>query len=207
VPDPASPVYRSLEEHQRAEDWRYRALMAELHRWAEIFDREFTLQVPEVALAIDRLRRDRLGQFRYGHNGLGLRGHITIACHHLSSPFWNVLGTLLHELLHGWQQAHGRPGCRNYHNKQFRVKARQYGLIVDSRGYTEYEPESPFFRLLERYGVVVVELPAPTTLSERRGGSKLKKWSCRCTPPVNLRAAVEIDVTCNRCRQSFRRAD
>src|SRR5581483_10825801 len=121
-----------------------------------------------------------LGHFRYGHNGFALKGEIIINDRHLNNrQGWETLGTLLHELIHAWQQAHGKPGRGNYHNQQFREKAARYGLIVDHRGYTDYEPDSPFTRLLAEHGVNVPPLEKPTAQPGRSAcTSRLKKWSC-----------------------------
>ncbi len=185
-------IYQYLAAHQQSEDWRLRELLTYLDHWRAILCTEFKLEIPEAALSVDRLRCHRLGQFRFGHNGLGLRGEIVLNSKHYDRPGdWEMLGILLHELLHGWQQAHGRPGKRNYHNTQFRAKAREFGLIVDSGGCQWYEPDGPFIRLLRSHGVEVSDVvPAPGESARlaRVGSSKLKKWSCGCT---NVRVAVE----------------
>src|SRR5262249_49745415 len=141
-------IYPILAGHQQAESWTYRELMEECHRWIGIFDDAFALRVPEISLGVDRLRSTCFGHFRRGHNAFGLKGEIVLNERHLRRPGWQILGTLLHEMLHGWQQAHGRPGRRNHHNKEFRAKAESLGLLVDQRGYTSYLPDSPFTRLL-----------------------------------------------------------
>lgn len=205
VRDEPPPIYRALAEHQQSEAWQHRRLLIELHRWAEIFNREFALGVPEFSLAIDRLRCTRLGHFREGHNLFGLKGEIVINRSHLDGEFVDVLGTLLHELLHGWQQAHGKPGRGNYHNKEFRGKSACYGLIIDARGLTQYEPNSRFFELLERYGIRPPELPQPTVRERIVGKSKLKRWSCACT---NVRVAVRtFSARCLLCDQLFEPAE
>lgn len=196
-------VYLSLADHQREEDWPLRDLLTTLQIWAERLEVEFKLNIPEAALRVDRLPVTRYGHFRYGHNGFGLRGEVAInVCYLDDRPFWEVLGTLLHELLHAWQQAHGTPGKRNYHNREFRDKAESLGLVVDRRGVTTYAAESPFKRLLRQYGVEApsVEPPEPAPVA---GSSKLKKWSCGCT---NVRCAVSwLHARCLRCGQVFER--
>jgi hypothetical protein len=205
--DADATVYDALAEHQqRPEGWPYSELFTELHRWAEIFNTKLKLEIPEWSLCVERLRRTRLGQFRYGNNGLGLRGEITFNALYLATrEGWEVLGTLLHEMLHGWQQAHGRPGKRNYHNKQFREKARSFGLIVDERGVTYYENESPFTRLLAQHGVHAPELPRVILEARQAGSSKLKKYSCGCT---NIRVGTSrFAATCLLCGNEFERVD
>ena len=77
---------------------------------------------------IEGLRR-RYRQFRCGRNGFGLVDEIALDESHLAcDPYAETPDTLLHESLHSWQKRHGRPGWRNYHNRQFRQKALSLGL-------------------------------------------------------------------------------
>lgn len=199
-----SSVYAALAAHQGGERWFGRDFLACLNAWAERFNVEFKLDVPEVALRVDALSRRCYGHFRYGHNGFGLRGEIAINARYVESrEAWEVLGTLLHELLHGWQQAHGTPGKGNYHNRQFRDKARSCGLVVDEQGVTTYVGDSPFFRLLAGHGVAVPLLDTPPAPARARGESKMKKWSCGCT---NVRCAVGLHAWCTACGRRFERA-
>lgn len=201
-------IYKQLTDHQKAETWSFQSVLKDLHAWKERFDFEFKLEVPEIAIAIDRLSYWRLGQFRYGHNGFGLKGEITISSLHIESNrslcrWYNVLGTLFHEQLHAWQQEHGKPGKSNYHNVEFRRKAKRYGLIIDHCGRTQYEPESLFFSLLKEQGVTVPDLALPTPLAKRAAASsKLRLWMCGC--PVRLRVATpKLSARCLNCNQLF----
>jgi hypothetical protein len=198
-----SPVYPTLAEHQVTEDWACREIVARLQEWAERFIVEFKLGIPELVLAVDDLPRTRLGQFRNGHNGLGLRGEITINRRYVSKREpWELLGTLLHELIHAWQQAHGVMKSRSHHNSEFRQKARELGLIVDRRGITGYAAASRFKDVLQTHGV---EVPAgEVTPRDRRvpGTSKLVKWTCGCG--INVRVGVaDFQALCLKCNTKF----
>jgi hypothetical protein len=198
-------IYDILARHQVTAEWRHRDLSAELLRWAVIFNAEFNLGVPEIALRVDWLSYRALGHFRPGHNGFGLKGEIALNERYLyrREP-WQLLGTVLHELLHAWQQKHGKPGKPPYHNKEFRDKALQYGLVIDEDGVTHYLPESSFKNLLKRYGVHMPDQPPPP--QRRKGESKLKKWTCRC--PVNVRVAIaDFQARCLKCGNLFVQAD
>lgn len=184
----ASTVYESLASLQRSDEgWNFQPVIDQLLPWADRFDLEFKLALPAVAIAIDRTRvRHCLGHYRPGHNGFGLRCEIVISDSHVQhslqeNAWWQVLGTLLHELLHCWQEFHGTAGCRNYHNRQLRQKAAELGLIIDERGVTEYDPGSPFFEMLARYGVAVPNLPTPSLYKPRKTQEKLRLWTCGCT--------------------------
>ena len=203
-----SSVYTVLTEHQTEQDWYMKDLFRELHRWAAIFDAEFKLEIPQIAICVDPLRR-AYGHFRAGPNGFGLSSEIAINENYLGKrPFWEVLGTLLHEQLHAWQEAHGKPGRGNYHNKQFCQKADSLGLVVDNKGVTQYRTPSAFTELLEQHGIHVPDLPQPVTVARRRprmGTSKLKLWFCGCT---RVRVAVaDFWAKCLKCGNLFERVD
>lgn len=194
-------VYRALSDHQLAEEWGYKPLVTELQRWREILCFEFKLELSPVALRIGGARSHCFAHFRPGHNDFGIRREVAFNDRALERPSWQIIGTLLHELLHAWQHDHGQPGRRNYHNVQFRTKAEKYGLIVDSRGFTRYAPESPFMELIKKHGIQVPALPGRVLLTIRGGGSKLKKWSCGCT---NVRVAVSsFRARCLNCGNEF----
>jgi len=69
---------------------------------------------------------------------------------------------------------------------------------------------------LEAHGVSFAGLPDYSTLPDgktiipidplpkKKGRSKMKKWSCDCT---NIRAAVEVEATCNKCSNTFKLQD
>jgi hypothetical protein len=223
----APPVYRVLAEHQQTdtagwktpgllvEGWDLQDVITELHDWAETFRSLFCLNIPTVPLRLARLRWNCLGHFNPGFNDFGLRYEIAIDIAHLTyrletGAWWEVLATLLHEQLHFWQQLNGKPpkpGPGNYHNVQYQGKAAALGLVVSSRGVNEdYLADGPFLQLLRDKGVRV---PATATLERDRRprarvGSKLKKWSCGCGRPVNVRVAVaDFQAMCLKCNRLF----
>lgn len=205
-------VYRTLADHQSAQaNWRYNGVIRELHRWHDIFESEFRLGLPEVAFCVGYTRLRCHGYFRPGHNWYGFTREILLNERHVlasiqGGEFWQVLGTQLHELLHAWQDKHGVPGRNNYHNAEFRQKAKQLGLIVDHRGYTEFEPDGPFFRLIEKHGVADVALPEGVRPHVTQ--AKLRKWVCGCQPQYGVRVAIEhFDARCERCGAKFFRPE
>jgi hypothetical protein len=203
----ATSVYPILAQHQRAEEWARREIIADFQIWAERFIGEFKLDIVDIALCVDRLPRNWYGYFRPGHNGFGLKGEIAINARYLGEnrPEWQVLGTLLHELLHAWQEIHGTPGKRNHHNVEFREKARGLGLNVDRRGVTGYAASSLFKDCIRRFGV---EAPDDEFTPPCRppGESKLKKWTCGCG--TNVRVAIaDFQAVCLKCEQKFARYD
>jgi ribosomal protein S27AE len=45
-----------------------------------------------------------------------------------------ILSTLVHEMVHVWQETHGEPSRRGYHNRQWAGKMREVGLQPTSTG-------------------------------------------------------------------------
>jgi hypothetical protein len=45
-----------------------------------------------------------------------------------------ILSTLVHEMCHVWQQTHGKPPRRSYHDRQWAAKMREIGLQPSSTG-------------------------------------------------------------------------
>jgi len=186
------PINVALREHQcKVTDWEFGKAAKGLHLWAERMVSEFALDVGVPSLLIERLRRLRLGHFRYKRNGFGLWEEIAIDTEHLRrDKAHEILGTLLHELLHAWQQGHGRPSKGNYHNGEFCAKALSFGLVVDRRGHTRYlGGDTPFFSLLRKHGIQVPEDPdaeeqeepeASVTFDVPAPAVKLRLYECPC---------------------------
>jgi len=206
APRPSAKIYDVLAKHQIEEEWSGRELIVELRHWATRFIVEFKLDIPEVVLCLDRLPSKCFGHFRPGHNGLGLKGEIAINTLYVRRrPLWEILGTLLHELLHAWQQAHGKPGKRNHHNAEFREKAEELGLLIDRSGVTTYASWSPFKEVLRRFAVEVPDAQSAPSIQRPKSKSKLKKWSCACT---NIRVAVsDFRARCLKCGHEFQPAE
>ncbi len=205
------PVNLSLRRHvEEVQDWEHAAVVKLLHEWAGRFIDRFGLDVLVPAIAVERLRRPRLGQYRLGRNQFGLFDEIVVDERHATtSPFWRVLGTLLHELLHG-QQFHdhdrdpeGCGGKGTFHNKEYREMAAGMGLEVSEKGVTSYPPgETAFRTLLKEHKVDTSEeesglLPEPPR-------TKLRLWECRCVIPVKLRIGrSDVHVRCLDCNANF----
>jgi hypothetical protein len=204
--DSQATVYQALAVHQRCEAWGHRELLSLLQEWAVRFAVEFELDVPELALRVDVLPRSYLGHFRPGHNGFGLRGEIALNATYLRQlSVWEVLGVLLHEMIHAWQYAHGSPSDGNHHNGEFRRKAAAFGLNIGRRGVTGYDAVSRFRDLLRRFRIDMPEGDMPPRERRVKGSSKNKKWTCGC--PVSVRCAVTLHARCLRCGQDFRLAE
>jgi len=199
----------ALREHQRQVDgWYLQSVTKDLNTWAGRMVDEFKLEIGLPCINIEKLRRPKLGHYRCGRNGFGLIDEIAIDLQHvLGHDYWTVLATLLHELLHSFQEHNGQPASKksgNYHNAEFRKKAARLGLVVDEHGHTECEPgDTPFLNLLRKHGVEapVVEVPKMPA-RHGKGNSKLSLYVCPCG--VRLRVGrSRINALCLDCKGVF----
>jgi hypothetical protein len=109
-------------ETMRPEDEPLATKLAEWHmRYnAEYFDGGLRA----VPVRVSRRMKSRLGHYTAAGNGIG---EITISVRHLKRHGWKeALHTLLHEMVHQWQDETGHPLD---HGPGFRAKARELGIV------------------------------------------------------------------------------
>ena len=202
----------AVREHEIAVKWDYQEVAQRIYLWFDIFNAEFFEgALPTPFLQFECTRQSTLGHYRQGRNGVGAQHEINLNRLHLDAPFFEVLGTLLHEIAHQWQELFGKPGKGGYHNQEFTRKCASLGIPCTG-GYRSisvgYGP--PFVSLLRQHGVdaeVGVYMPSPakpTHPTRLLGSSKLKKWSCGCT---NVRVAVALNAQCLECGGIFIQKD
>jgi hypothetical protein len=108
-----------------------------------------------------------------------------------------VLGTLLHELVHA------SVGCQFGHRKEFSQAARQVGLAGPPTATTVGETlRSLLVSYVERVG----PYPHAAILlkSKEKVGSRLRLYQCECEPPVKVRVASDgFQAVCLVCERAF----
>ena len=108
-----------------------------------------------------------------------------------------VLGTLLHELLHA------SVGCQYGHRRQFSQPAKQLGLVGPPTA-TTVGPE--LVQVLQVFVERMGPYPhAPIVMHKRpKAGSRMRLYECKCDPVVKLRAARDdLRVVCLDCEVEF----
>jgi len=109
----------------------------------------------------------------------------------------DVLGTLLHELLHA------SVGCQHGHKKPFSQAARKVGLAGPPTATVVGESLRPaLLSYIERVG------PYPhaaiTVKPKVKVGSRLRLYQCGCTPAVKVRVASDsFAAVCLHCNEDF----
>ena len=100
-------------------------LIRELSRWHQQYNQErFDGSLREVPIRISRRMKSRLGH--YSPAGEGCDPEIVISRRHIRRDGWDeALHTLLHEMVHQWQD---EQGLVVDHGASFRAKARAVGI-------------------------------------------------------------------------------
>ena len=124
VDTPRGPMRR---ERTRAED---EPLAERLTAWhARFNDEHFGGELKAVPVRVSRRMKSRLGHYTAAQHGAP--GEIAISWRHLRRHGWDeALHTLLHEMVHQWQDETGRA---INHGAGFRAKARDVGIAASAR--------------------------------------------------------------------------
>jgi hypothetical protein len=135
------------------------------------------------------------------------RYEINLSAEHLHRPVLEILETLVHEVVHYANAHKGIKDCSGtqYHNKHFRALGEQLGLEVSQtakQGWalTKLTPELAEWLESLQVNAEAFEFARRGMPSKPKAPTKMKLWQCDCT---KIRAAVELDATCNKCGKPF----
>lgn len=106
-------------------------LAVELHEWHERYNaRHFGGSLRPIAIRVSRRMKTRLGHYTARSPG-GEPAEIAISRSHVQRHGWEeARHTLLHEMVHQWQDERGHPID---HGATFRAKAREVGITPFAR--------------------------------------------------------------------------
>ena len=200
-----------MENEKDAHDWALNDLAVELYWWCDFFNIAFfkDQKVPIPAISFQNTNAKTLGHYVIGRNAFGFMDNININKKNLARPLWDILATLLHEMLHSWEYVYLEEKDRTknwYHTKPFRLKLAEFGIYCDNRGCHQ-GVGGKFVHLLRQHAVRFVQqidlsgiIPI-THKPKKPGKSKLKKWTCGCT---NVRVAIsDFRAKCLKCDNEF----
>jgi hypothetical protein len=197
-----------MENEKGAHDWSLNKLATELYWWCNFFNNAFFKgqPVPVPALSFERTKVNTLGHYVSGRNQFVLLENININRAHLSRPLWDILATLLHEMVHSWQGTYGNPSNSWFHNREFRLKMAEIGILCNEKG-CHVAVGDPFVSLLKEHGMKVSGEENPDGMikfppkDKTKGKSKLKKWTCGCQ---NARVGkATFEAICDICGSKF----
>jgi len=135
-----------------------------------------------------------------------------------SVPEVEVMGTLVHEMVHCWQAHFGKPSRKAYHNKEWSLKMQLVGLMPSSTGAPggakvgQKMADYPiggglflqFFNDLKKSGYKINWSPVSLESSKEakpKAKSKLK-YSCP-TCDLNVWGKPDLNISCGDCDESL----
>ena len=194
------------------------------------FNRElFGGLLPCCLITLQRRGRRTLGYYwaeRFGEIG-GSDRTAELAMnpqHFLRRPMRETLSTFVHEMTHGWQQHHGKPGRRGYHNKEWAAKMKEVGLYPSSTGKSGgKEVGQQMSHYIIEGGAFAVAFDALASdgfrlawgeLTDRIGGdgdegdegeddddrSNRIKYTCPVCDDVNVWGRPNLNLICGSCK-------
>lgn len=155
------------------------------------------------------------GHFTCGKVWMNAHGddqyEINIGAGTLNRPIENVVSTLLHEMVHLYNQMHCIKDCsrgNTYHNKRFKAKAEEVGLIIEYDSKIGWSVTSPSEELLD----YIIKQGWEDILINRNDGlrisggsgdgdkkkSSTRKYQCPCCG-MSVRATKEVHISCMDC--------
>lgn len=185
------------------------ALEEAFHELIPIFPNEEKFGYPVITIQTMGRKRNTLGWFcsdKWTDTWEGrMKAEINICAECLDRPILEVLHTLTHEMVHYSNNLDKINDCSSnqYHNARFAERCRAVGLIPE-KGYRGWSTTTISPDLMERLRSIEIDEEVFTLFrgkpEREKLPTKLKKWRCSCT---NVRVAVDLDATCNRCGGLF----
>jgi hypothetical protein len=180
-------------------------------------------EVPEVVVVLGAGSEARRGLFKLGHfaaarwqvNGQR-RAEVLVSGEGLQRGAVDVLGTLLHEAVHGLADATGvkdtsRQG--RYHNRHYARLAGEVGLKVGGDRQTGWSQTTVPDTLAEAYADVLADLAAALVVwryaeqQHSTSTSSRNLLACQCACGRKLRVAratlEQAPILCGACEQPF----
>lgn len=211
-----SSLNSKIREHvETLDSWKNKEMVKTLYKWFDLFNQEFfNNKLDQCVISLQKQRVNNLGHYHTEINDIGLQDNINLNSKNIHRPMWDILFTLLHEQVHQYQRRLGSfsvakenpPKNPNYHNKEFLQMTSSFGLHHNKKGQKIKAPDGRFVEFLKKHGVEVTETDCKD-VAIFKGKSKLIKYSCECTPPINIRVAVShFSAICNLCKAEFKKS-
>lgn len=182
-------------------------IIKELERIYDELAKQYKLVVPRPIITIQSKGRQKttLGwhwqdKWKLGKTDIS---EINICAESLNQ---NPVETLIHEMVHYSNSCDKIEDCNSqqYHNKNFKTRAENYGLNVKKDGRNGWAETSVSDSLKQKLSTLKINYSVFKLLRKEHlntvSPTKMKKYSCGCT---NIRCAVELSAKCLKCGNEF----
>ena len=164
------------------------------------------LEVPIITVQNTPKAYGHLTCNKVWHNAHGVKQYeLNIGAGTLDRPIENVVSTMLHEMVHLYNQMHGIQDCsrgNTYHNKKFKEKAEEVGLIIEydkKIGWSITSPSDDLLAYVAKRKWEKITLGRDEKLTESSGKkSSTRKYQCPCCG-MSVRATKEVHISCMDC--------
>lgn len=140
---------------------------------------------------------------------------INIAAGTLNRPIENVVATMLHEMVHLYNLTHDIQDTSRgnaYHNKRFKAKAEEVGLVIDFDARIGWSVTSPSPELVEyvaAQGWEDIPLSRGDLVEARRKVKKpssTRKYECPACG-LSVRATRDVRIICAECSEVMQKCE
>ena len=139
--------------------------------------------------------------------------------HLRTRPPREVAATLVHEMVHLWQQEHGEPSRSGYHNQEWAAKMEEVGLMPSSTGapggarigqrMSHYVIDggafAAAFRRLPREALPWQHVVEPSSTKTKKRADKVKYTCPDCE--INVWGKSGLALGCIECEQELEEQD
>ena len=222
-------INNAIKENARTTvEWEHRELADFAYSVFEAVNAQlYHGMLPDCAIGFDK-RLKKAGEYYFESDSMGLKHHFDMRP---DLTKVEVIIAVLHNAVHAWQDAE-KPKGQWYHTNSFGKEISNWGITVDKNGDAVELDINVFSDTLDKIGMTtyrtdvmdyeaveatdfslnpnlqaetITKVKAPTTKSKTV--NKMKKWSCACSPPTNVRCATNLQAHCDVCLADFELKD
>ena len=211
-------------KHARASaDWKHYSAADFAYTVADSVNVQlFEAKLPKLLVGFDTRLKLKSGSYYFEGDSVSLK-------HHCDLPpdlgYLDTVIAIIHNMTHLYTDIN-KPKGQWYHSSEFRKEMAQWGITVADNGEATGVDAVIFPDVLKLIGMeslepdlvdhdfesklnstepnetVVLNViePKPKT---QKAPTKMKKWSCSCNKPTNVRCATKLQAYCTVCGSDF----